>query len=134
MGNKHQQSSLCRLVRCTNDPDAACSNHLFHYRLRRRTSVDIDGIENLSQIPFRKQHHFGAVVPELPSDYTSPIWASTPDEWLYNGGPFSSSFSTSSGILLWDEVGTYRLGCVLIFVAYSAPLRSFSLLGLSLWS
>ena len=47
MGNKHREPSVCRLVRCLDDPYAPRSNYLLHYCLCGSSPVDIDGIREL---------------------------------------------------------------------------------------
>ena len=146
MGNKHQQSSLCRLVRCTNDPDAACSNHLFHYRLRRRTSGRYRWHPRTCvRFPHVGNNIIsGAVVPSSNAIglHLYPIWeAGSLDEWLYNGGPYQLVvFHFLIGVFCymgreWEL--SYRLGMrPWIFVAYSAPVAAAicCISGISLWT
>ncbi len=136
MGYEHQQPSVCRLVWNSHDPDAPRSDYLFHYRLRRRTPVDIDGIREpvAGSLLYGNNIISGAVVPSSNAIglHFYPIWeAASLDEWLYNGGPFQLVvFHFLIGIYAymgreWEL--SYRLGMrPWIFVAYSAPVAAAS--------
>ena len=136
MGHQHKQPSVCRLVRCTNDPNSVGGNHLFIVAFIAAPPVDIDGIREpvAGSLMYGNNIISGAVVPSSNAIglHFYPIWeAASLDEWLYNGGPFQLViFHFLIGIYAymgreWEL--SYRLGMrPWICVAYSAPVAAAS--------
>ena len=137
MGHQHQQPSLCRLVRHSDDPHAARSSNLFHRRIRRRTSGRYRWHPRTSRpVPCSMGTTLSqgqSCLAQTQLGYICiPVWeAATLDEWLYNGGPYQLVvFHFLIGVFCymgreWEL--SYRLGMrPWIFVAYSAPVAAAS--------
>ena len=90
VGHLHQQPSVCRLVRCADDPNSVGCHHPPVIAFVAAPPVDIDGIRELVAGSCSTETTSSPVLslPPTQSACTIPSGSSFTDEWLYNGGPF----------------------------------------------